>query len=87
MPSGLHGVRCMGMPPTRLKAFRTTVERCLPGKHAGRSLTWQLVGVIQSGWWTQEVAHKAGISDSPFCLNRGPCVLGSAQHRLSACLA
>ena len=25
MPSGLHGVRCMGMPPTRLKAFRTTV--------------------------------------------------------------
>ena len=42
MPSGLHGVRCMGMPPTRLKAFRTTVGRCLPGKHAGRSLTWRL---------------------------------------------
>ena len=42
MPSALHGVRCMGMPPTRLKAFRTTVGRCLPGKHAGRSLTWRL---------------------------------------------
>ena len=28
MPGGLHGVRCMGMPPTRLKAFRTTVGRC-----------------------------------------------------------
>ena len=42
MPSGLHGVKCMGMPPTRLKAFRTTVGRCLPGKHAGRSLTWRL---------------------------------------------
>ena len=42
MPSGLHGVRCMGMPPTRLKAFRTTVGRYLPGKHAGRSLTWRL---------------------------------------------
>ena len=41
-PSGLHGVRCMGMLPTRLKAFRTTVGRCLPGKHAGRSLTWRL---------------------------------------------
>ena len=33
---------CMGMPPTRLKAFRTTIGRCLPGKHAGRSLTWRL---------------------------------------------
>ena len=42
MPSGLHGVRCMGMPLTRLKAFRTTIGRCLPGKHAGRSLTWRL---------------------------------------------
>ena len=42
VPSGLHGVRCMGMPPTRLKAFRTTIGRCLPGKHAGRSLTWRL---------------------------------------------
>ena len=42
MPSGLRGVRCMGLPPTRLKAFRTTVGRCLPGKHAGRSLTWRL---------------------------------------------
>ena len=30
------------MPPTRLKAFRTTVGRCLPGRHAGRSLTWRL---------------------------------------------
>ena len=29
-------------PPTRLKASRTTVGRCLPGKHAGRSLTWRL---------------------------------------------
>ena len=42
MPSALHGVRCMGMPPSRLKAFRTTVGRFLPGKHAGRSLTWRL---------------------------------------------
>ena len=42
MPSALHGVRCTGMPPTRLKAFRTTVGRCLPGKHVGRSLTWRL---------------------------------------------
>ena len=42
MPSGLHGVRFIGMPPTRLKAFRTTVGRCLPGEHAGRSLTWRL---------------------------------------------
>ena len=42
MPRGLHGFWCMGMPPTRLKAFRTTVGRCLPGKHAGRSLTWRL---------------------------------------------
>ena len=41
MPSGLHGVRCMGLPPSRLKAFRTTVGRCLPSKHAGRSLTWR----------------------------------------------
>ena len=44
-------------------------------------------GVIQSGWWTQEVAHKAGISDSPFCLSCGPGVSGSAQHRLWACAA
>ena len=42
MPSGLHGVRCMGMPPTRLEAVRTTVGRSLSGKHAGRSLTWRL---------------------------------------------
>ena len=42
-PSGLHGVRCVGMPPTRLmKAFRTTIGRCLSGKHTGRSLTWRL---------------------------------------------
>ena len=40
MPSGLHCVRCMGMPLTRLKTFRTTVGRCLPRKHARRSLTW-----------------------------------------------
>ena len=42
MPSGLHGERCMGMPPSRVKSFRTTTGRCLPGKHAGRSLTWRL---------------------------------------------
>ena len=41
-PSGLHGVRCMGMAPTTLKVFRTTIGRCLPGKHAARSLTWRL---------------------------------------------
>ena len=45
------------------------------------------VGVIQSGWWTQEIAHKAGMSDFPFCLNCGPGVLGSAQPRLWACPA
>ena len=43
------------------------------------------LGVIQSGWWTQEVASKAGIAQHPFCLNCGPDVLGSAQHRLWAC--
>ena len=42
VPSGLHGMRCMGMPPPRVKAFRTTIGRCLPGKHAGRSLTRRL---------------------------------------------
>ena len=41
MPSGLHGVRCMGMPPTRLKAFRTTIGRACQAKHAGRFLTWR----------------------------------------------
>ena len=30
LPSGLHGVRCVGLPPTRVKAFRTTTGRCLP---------------------------------------------------------
>ena len=29
MPSRLHGMRYMGMPPTRVKAFRTTIGRCL----------------------------------------------------------
>ena len=42
IPSGLHGMRCVGMPPTRVKAFRTTIGRCLLGKHGGRSLTWPL---------------------------------------------
>ena len=45
------------------------------------------MAVIQSGWWTPETAHKAGIADHPFCLNCGPSVLGSAQHRLWACPA
>ena len=45
------------------------------------------LGVIQSGWWTQEVANKAGIAEHPFCLSCGPAVLGSAQHRLFACPA
>ena len=43
-PSGLHGVRCMGVPLTRLKALGTTIGRCLPGKHAGRSVNWWLAG-------------------------------------------
>ena len=38
--------------------------------------------VMQSGWWTQEVANKVGVAEHPFCLNCGPAVLGSAQHRL-----
>ena len=42
LPSGLHGVRCLGLPPTRVKGLRTTIGQCLPGKHAGRSLTWRL---------------------------------------------
>ena len=42
LPSGLHGVRCLGLPPTRVKALRTIIGQCLPGKHAGRSLTWRL---------------------------------------------
>ena len=41
IPSGLRSLRCMGLPPTRVKAFRTTIERCLPGKHAWRSRTWR----------------------------------------------
>ena len=41
-----------------------------------------VLGVIQSGWWTQEIAYKAGIAEHLFCLNCGPAVLGSAQHRL-----
>ena len=42
LPSGLHGVRCLGLPSTRVKALRKTIGQCLPGKHAGRSLTWRL---------------------------------------------
>ena len=42
VPSGFHDVRCMGMPPTRVRALRTTIEWCLPGKHARRLLTWRL---------------------------------------------
>ena len=45
------------------------------------------MGVIQAGWWTQEVANKAGIAEHPFCLKCEPVVLGSAQHRLWACPA
>ena len=45
------------------------------------------LGVIQSGWWTQDIAHKAGIAENPFCLRCGPAVLGSAQHRLWTCPA
>ena len=45
------------------------------------------LGVIQAGWWTQEVANKKEIDEHPFCLNCGPLVLGSAQHRLWACPA
>ena len=32
LPSGLHGVRCLGLPPTRVKALRTTIGQCLPGQ-------------------------------------------------------
>ena len=39
MPSGLHGLWCVNMPPTRVKAFRITIGRCLPGKDAELSLT------------------------------------------------
>ena len=45
---GPHGERftrrecAWASPPTRLKAFRTTVGRCLPGTRAGRSLTLPL---------------------------------------------
>ena len=33
MPSGLHDMWCVGMPPTRVNTFRRTI---------GRSLTWRL---------------------------------------------
>ena len=60
MPSGLHGVRCMGMTSTRLKAFRTTIGRCLPGKHAGRSLTWRLAMYrVRSGTPVQNRANRS----------------------------
>ena len=45
------------------------------------------LGVIQAGWWTPEVANKAGIAEHPFCLKCGPVVPGSAKHRLWACPA
>ena len=43
------------------------------------------LGVIQGGWWTQEVANNAGAADHPFCLKCEPAVLGSAMHRLWTC--
>ena len=45
------------------------------------------LGVIQGGWWTQEVANNAGASDHPFCLKCEPTVLGTAMHRLWTCPA
>ena len=71
------------------------------GRSCSRALCWNLwywqtneptaikaaLGVIRSGWGTQEVANKAGIAEHPFCLYCGPAVLGSAQHRLWACPA
>ena len=42
IPSGLHGVWCLGVPPTRVEAIKTTIGRCLSGKHAGHSLTQRL---------------------------------------------
>ena len=71
MPSGLHGVRCMGMPPTRLKAFRTTVGRCLPSKHAGRSLTWRLARV-RPDTHVQSRAHR-GMSGGSVGRAAGRC--------------
>ena len=41
MPSGLHGMRCLGMPPTRVKAFRTMMGRGSLGRAAGRRGTAQ----------------------------------------------
>ena len=37
--------------------------------------------MIQAGWWTQEVANKAGIAEHPCCLKCGPAVRGLAQHQ------
>ena len=72
MPSALHGVRCMGMPPTRLKAFRTTVGRCLPGKHAGRSLTWRLAMHECDPTHMQGGAHRGmGRGDLGWAVGRG----------------
>ena len=35
------------------------------------------LGVIQAGWWSQEVANNASASDHTFCLKCEPAVLGS----------
>ena len=45
------------------------------------------LGVIQAGWWAQEVANKAGASEHPFCLKCEPAFVGTAKHRLRACPA
>ena len=61
MPSALHTIRCMGMPPTRLKAFRTTIGRCLPGKHAGRRTFTHLAAGdarVRSDTHVQGGAHR-----------------------------
>ena len=42
------------------------------------------LGVIQSGWWTQQVANEAGIAEHPFFLNCGPAVLGSSIVGMSS---
>ena len=67
---------------------------CVAGKQAsptsptrGVPRSKAALGVIQAGWWTQEVANKAGIAEHPFCVKCEPAVLGSAQHPLWACPA
>ena len=76
MPSGLHGVRRVGMPPSRLKAFRTTIGRCLPGKHAGRSLTWRLrFAPVRPDTPLQSRAHR--------CVGRGSVGLAAGRRGLA----